>query len=131
MENQETLELIDVNDVKKNYTEFKKKFPGNRKHSRKLGKKVMSGWKKIILNHVNEMDDKEKVMTDYREKIEYIWNKMKKIKLWLKRKKDQVYLNWLDRVETMLSDEEKVLVERTEDVVYIDMLLSNEDKARI
>jgi len=91
----------------------------------------MSSWKKIILNHVNEMDDKEKVMTDYREKIEYIWNKMKKIKLWLKRKKDQVYLNWLDIVETMLSDEEKVLVERTEDVVYIDRLLSNEDKARI
>ena len=46
-------------------------------------------------------------------------------------KQDQVYLDWLDRVETMLSDEEKALVERTEDRVYIDMLLSNEDKARI
>ena len=51
----------------------------------------------------------KKVMTDDREKIEYIWNKMKKIKKWLKRKKDQVYLNWLDIVETMLNDEEKSL----------------------
>ena len=31
----------------------------------------------------------------------------------------------------MLSDEEKTLVERSTDRVYIDRLLSNEDKARI
>ena len=31
----------------------------------------------------------------------------------------------------MLSDEEKALVERREDQVYIDRLLSNEDKERI
>ena len=34
----------------------------------------------------------------------------------------------LDRVENMLSDEEKALVKKTEDQVYIDRLLSNEDK---
>ena len=39
--------------------------------------------------------------------------------------------DWLDRVETMLSDEEKTLVERSKDWVYIDRLLSNEDKAMI
>jgi len=37
-------------------------------------------------------------------------------------------VDWLDRVENMLSDEEKALVKKTEDQVYIDRLLSNEDK---
>ena len=46
-------------------------------------------------------------------------------------KKDWVYLDFLDIVETMLSDEEKALVERTEGWIYKDRLLSNEDKAMI
>ena len=77
------------------------------------------------------MDDEEKVMTDdrendwvYLEEVEEEWAR-------IEGKQDQVYLDWLDRVETMLSDEEKALVERTVDRVYVDMLLSNEDKARI
>ena len=37
----------------------------------------------------------------------------------------------MDIVETMLSDEEKALVERTEGWIYKDRLLSNEDKAMI
>ena len=52
-------------------------------------------------------------------------------KAWVQEKKDCFYLNWLDRVETMLGDEEKALVEKTEDQVYIDRLVSNEDKTRI
>ena len=77
------------------------------------------------------MDDEEKVMTDdrendwvYLEEVEEEWAR-------IEGKQDQLYLDWLDRVETMLSDEEKALVERTVDRVYVDMLLSNEDKARI
>ena len=37
------------------------------------------------------------------------------------REKNQVYLDCLDRVKTMLSNEEKALVERTKDWVYIGM----------
>ena len=37
------------------------------------------------------------------------------------REKNRVYLDCLDRVKTMLSNEEKALVERTKDRVYIGM----------
>ena len=49
----------------------------------------------------------------------------------IKGKKDHANLNWLDSIGNMLSDEEKALVEKTDDWVYIDRLVSNKDKARI
>ena len=52
-------------------------------------------------------------------------------KAMIKGKKDHANLDWLDSIETMLSDEEKALVEKTDDWVYIDSLVSNKDKARI
>ena len=77
------------------------------------------------------MDDEEKVMTDDRENDWVYLEEDEEERARIEGKQDQVYLDWLDRVETMLSDEEKALVERTDNRVYIDMLLSNEDKARI
>ena len=77
------------------------------------------------------MDDEEKVMTDDRENDWVYLEEVEEERARIEGKQDQVYLDWLDRVETMLSDEEKALVERTVDRVYVDMLLSNEDKARI
>ena len=77
------------------------------------------------------MDDEEKVMTDDRENDWVYLEEVEEERARIEGKQDQLHLDWLDRVETMLSDEEKALVERTEDRVYIDMLLSNEDKARI
>jgi len=75
----ETLEINDVNGVKKNYTNLRNiynslndkssqpKLAGNQKHPHKLEKKVMSR-KEIILNHKNETENEEEVMTDGREK---------------------------------------------------------------
>ena len=77
------------------------------------------------------MDDEEKVMTDDRENDWVYLEEVEEERARIEGKQDQLYLDWLDRVETMLSDEEKALVERTVDRVYVDMLLSNEDKARI
>ena len=42
-----------------------------------------------------------------------------------------IYLDWFHRVQPMLSNKNKALVERAEDRVYIDKLLNNEDKAKI
>ena len=70
----ETLEINDVNGVKKNYTNLRNiynslndkssqpKLAGNQKHPHKLEKK------EIILNHKNETENEEEVMTDGREK---------------------------------------------------------------
>ena len=37
----------------------------------------------------------------------------------------------MDRVETMLSDEEKALVEKTDGRVYIESLMNDEDKDKV
>jgi len=68
------------------------------------------GWDKILnLKNKNWREDEEKVQTQ----------------------RETRYLEWLDRVETLMSNEEKDLVYSTEDLVYIDRLVSNEDKDRI
>ena len=85
--------------MKKNYTNLRNiynslndkssqpKLAGNQKHPHKLEKKVMSR-KEIILNHKNEMENKEEVMTDDREK-DRVYLRRKKIKLWLKGKRTE------------------------------------------
>ena len=84
-------------------------FPGNQKHTGKIQGIVMS-WEKILsLKNKNWSDDKEEVETQ----------------------RELSYLDWLDRVETLISDEEKALGDSTEDLVYLDRLVSTEKKLRL
>ena len=82
---------------------------GNQKYPEKI-QGIVLGWDKILnLKNKNWRDDEEKVQTQ----------------------RETRYLEWLDRVETLMSNEEKDLVYSTEDLVYIDRLVSNKDKDRI
>ena len=49
----------------------------------------------------------------------------------VKKQRELSYLDCLDRVETLMSNKEKALLYSTEDLVYIEKLVSNEDKAWI
>ena len=85
-------------------------------------------WKMIILNHMN---DGEEVMTNDREEVQIYPTENEEERATIEGLKDQAYLDWLDQLQTMMSNEEKVLVERTEDRVYIDRFLSDEDEVKI
>ena len=93
----------------KNYTDF-----------RNLSNSLMNQEEILLsLNHKNKMQNEE----EDEEKYQVYPEKEEEEKAMVEGKKDRVYLDWLDRVETMLSNEEKVLVEYQK---IVDRLLSNE-----
>ena len=107
-----TLELDEVNYVERKEADLRNiwdslknrtlnpEFPGDQKYPRKIQGIVM-GWKKILsLKDKNWIDDERKV----------------------ERQRETDYLDWLYRVETFIGDEERELVESSEDLIYIDTL---------
>ena len=70
-------------------------FPGDQKYPRKIQGIVMV-WEKILsLKNKNRRNNEEKV----------------------EKQREPSYLDWLDRVETLISDEEKALLNSTEDLL--------------
>ena len=85
------------------------KLTGKRKHLNKQEVKVIS-WKEIVLSYMNETDDREKATRENSERYQVYPEGEEAEKAVVEEKKDKAYLDWLDIVEHMLSEEEKALV---------------------
>ena len=116
----EILEMNKIKYVKNSYTNVKNitesfnvktsqpKLTGNRKHLNKPEVKVIS-WKEIVLSYMNETDNREKAMRENSERYQVYPEEEEEEKAVVEGKKDKAYLDWLDRVEHMLSKEERNL----------------------
>lgn len=85
------------------------------------------GWKEILkLKNKNKMDNEEED-----EEKDFVYLEEDEERARIEGQNDWFYLDWLKLVVPMLNNKEKSLVERAKYRVYIDRLLSIEDKARI
>ena len=103
----------DVRNISDNLNDKTSRKPETSQQTRRKSDKL----ERDSLSYRTETDDGEKVMRDDREKYQVYPEE--------EEEKDKAYLDWLDRVEHMLSEDEKALVYRANDQVYIESLLSN------